>query len=64
LEVSDIVKTNKLALLSFQITLTPNYPLKTAVRANNIQYFRYSIKRKLAVRIDQEGADFYFLQVK
>lgn len=44
LEVSDIVKNNKLSLLNLELTLTPKYPMKSVYRTNHQQYFRFSIK--------------------
>lgn len=35
LEVSDLVKTNQLNLLSYSVTLTPNYPVKSLYRTNH-----------------------------
>jgi hypothetical protein len=55
LEVSDIVKSNHLSLLHYEVTLTPNYPMKSVYRSNHEQFFRLSLKSKCSVKIDEEG---------
>ena len=64
LEASDIVKTNNLSMLCYEVSLTPNYPMKSVYRANHEQFFRFSIRQKIIVKIDEEGTCYYFLQAK
>ena len=53
LEVSDIVKNNKLSLLTYSVNLTPNYLMKSVYRMNHEQYFRFTINKKIFTKVDE-----------
>jgi hypothetical protein len=53
LEASDIIKTNNISMLSYDLTLTPNYPMKSVYRANHEQFYRLSLKAKTVIKIDE-----------
>lgn len=53
LEVSDIVKSNNLNMLLYDVTLTPKYPMNSVYRANHEQFYRISLKAKIEIKIDE-----------
>lgn len=55
LEVSDLVKVNKLNLLRYHLTLTPNYPAKSTYRTNHQQFFKLTLRNRFMVKIDKQG---------
>jgi len=53
--VSDLVKGNKISLLSMKLTLTPNYPVKSVYGDNHQQYYRIALRSRQTMLIDSEG---------
>lgn len=64
LELSDLVKSNSLNLLSTSFTLTPAFPLKAVSRGSGQKYYLIGIMRKFVINIDAAGTDFFLIPAK
>jgi hypothetical protein len=64
LELSDLVKSNSLTLLSTSFTLTPAFPIKVCSRNSHQKYYRISIMGRFTIEIDSSGTEFFLLPTK
>lgn len=62
LEISDIVKSNNISMLLYNITLTPKYSVNSVYRTNREQFYRVSLRSNTIFKVDEEGTSFYFLE--
>lgn len=49
LELSDLVKSNSLTLLSTSFTLTPAFPVKASTCGSSQKYYRFSIMNRFSI---------------